>query len=311
MRDEKGLLNPIEDEAAVHAAGADIEILERRMLDGGSREKLELAQAILAAQDIAYEPVRAVGMLEDLAREPGDRVAAREAAEMLGGRYDAAEEVHPAVYAELRENAARAEKKYKKQNPSRLTLIRGGFLAAVCAVLALAAWFWLSDAIARVTFVHLAGLGAVAGLLALAALHRLLVGGLVFAAVTGCLTAMRYHPAVVEQLPFGAASLFGLLAAVNLAQFLLALRRSRQTGKQEKARTACLRAYDEAIAYAEAGIAAAESLGGEQPTAAMWSYLNHWADQSHHLTHMRRKLEKRKIEPETVKMKKTSDETEK
>ena len=46
MRDEKGLLHPIEDEAAIHAAGADIEILERQMLDGGSREKLTLAQLL-------------------------------------------------------------------------------------------------------------------------------------------------------------------------------------------------------------------------------------------------------------------------
>ena len=294
MRDEKGLLNPIEDEAAVRAAGADIEMLERRMLDGGSREKLELAQAILAAQDISYEPVRAIGMLEDVARESGDRMAARDAAEMLGGRYDAAEEVHAAGYAELREQAADAEKKYKKQNPSRLMLIRGGFSAAVCAVLALIAWFWLSDAIAKITFVHLAGLGAVAGLLALVAVHRLLVGGLVFAAVTGCLTAMRYHPDVAEQLPLGAAGLFGLLALAYLARFLLMLRRSRQIGKQKKAYEACLRAYDAAIAYAEAGIAAAETLGGEEPTAAMRAYLKHWSDESRRLTRLRRKVEKRK-----------------
>lgn len=294
MRDEKGLLNPIEDEAAVNAAAADIEILERKMLDGGSREKLALAQAILAAQDISYEPVRAVGMLEDLARESGDRAAAREAAEMLGGRYDGTEEVHPAAYTELLEDAARAEKKYRKQNPSRLTLIRAGFAAAVCAVLALLAWFWLSDAIAKVTFLHLAGLGVIAGLLALVAVHRLLVGGLVFAAVTGCLTAMRYHPDVVEQLPIGAASLFGLLALVYLVQLLLALRRSRQIGKQEKARAVCLRAYDEAIAYAEAGVSAAESLSGEEPTAAMRSYLKHWSDESRRLTRMRRKTEKKK-----------------
>ena len=294
MRDEKGLLNRVEDEAAIRAAGADIEVLERKMLDGGSREKLELAQAILAAQDIAYDPVRAIGMLEDLARESGDRMAAREAAEMLGGRYDAAGEVHPAVYAELRENAERVEKKYKKQNPTRLTLIRGGFSAAVCAVLALVAWIWLSDAIAKVTFLHLGIIGAVAGVLALAAAHRLLVGGLVFAAVTGCLTAMRYNPEVVERLPLGASGLFGLLALLYLAQFLLALRRSRQIVKQNKAYAACLSAYDEAIAYAEAGIAAAESLGGDEPTAAMWSYLNHWDDQSHHLTWLRRKVEKRK-----------------
>lgn len=311
MRDEKGLLNPIEDAAAVHAAGADIEILERKMLDGGSREKLELAQAIFAAQDISYEPVRAVGMLEDLARESGDRLIAREAAEMLGGRYDAAEEVHAAAYTELRENAVRAEKKYKKQNPGRFVLIRGAFSAAVCAVLAFVAWFWLSDAIAKVTLVHLAAMGVIAGLLALAAAHRVVVGCLVFAAVTGCLTAMRYQPDVVEQLPLGAASLFGLLAGIYLVQFLLALRRSRQIGKQKKAYAACLHAYDEAIAYAEAGISAAESLGGDELTTAMRSYLKHWSDESRQLTRMRRKVEKRKIEPETVKMKNTSDEAEK
>ena len=306
MRDEKGLLNSIEDEAAVSAAGADIEMLERKMLDGGSREKLELAQAILAAQDIAYEPVRAVSMLEELARESGDRMAARDAAEMLGGRYDAAEEVHAAGYTELLEDAARAEKKYKKQNPSRLTLIRAGFSAAVCAVLALLAWFWLTDAITKITFVHLAGLGAVAGLLALIAVHRLLVGGLVFAAVTGCLTAMRYHPNVVEQLPLGAASLFGLLAAVYLVQLLIALHRSRQIGKQEKAREACLRAYDAAIAYAEAGVTAAESLSGDEPTAAMRSYLKHWSDESRRLSRMRRRAEKKKTR-EAIKKEKTED----
>lgn len=294
MRDEKGLLAPIEDEAAVIAAQADIEVLERRMLDGGSREKLALAQAILAAQDIAYEPVRAVGMLEELARESGDRMAAREAAEMLGGRYDSAEEVHAAAYSELLEDAARSEKKYKKQNPSRLTLIRAGFSAAVCAVLALLAWFWLSDAIAQVTFVQLAGLGVIAGLLALVAVHRLLVAGLVFAAVTGCLTAMRYHPDIVEQLPLGAASLFGALCLICLLQLALALCRSRQTAKQEKARVNCLRAYDEAIAYAEAGIAAAESLGGEEPTAALRAYLKHWSDESRRLTRLRRRAEKKK-----------------
>ena len=297
MRDEKGLLGPIEDEAAVHAAQADIEILERKMLDGGSREKLALAQAILAAQDISYEPVRAVGMLEELARESGDRAAARDAAEMLGGRYDSAEEVHAVAYTALLEDAAKSEKKYKKQNPSRLTLFRAGSSAAVCAVLALLAWFWLSEAIAKVTFLHLAGLGVIAGVLTLIAVHRLLVGGLVFAAVTGCLTAMRYHPDVVEQLPLGAAGLFGLLCLICLAQLLLALRRSRQTAKQEKTRETCLRAYDAAIAYAEAGIAAAESLSGDEPTAALRAYHKHWSDESRRLTRLRRKVEKGKTVP--------------
>ncbi|MBR3866753.1 MAG: hypothetical protein IKM54_03040 [Butyricicoccus sp.] len=308
MRDEKGLLHPIEDEAAIHAAGADIEILERQMLDGGSREKLTLAQAILAAQDISYEPVRAVGMLEELARESGDRMAAREAAEMLGGRYDGAEEVHAAEYTRLLEEAARAEKKYKKQNPGRLTLIRAGFSAAVCAVLALAAWFWLSDAIAKVTFLHLAGLGLIAGVLALIAVRHLLVGGLVFAAVTGCLAAMRYHPDVSRQLPLGAAALFGLLAAVYLVQFLLALRRSRQTGKQEKARRVCFKAYDAAIAYAEAGIAAAESLSGDEPTAALQAYLKHWSDESRRLTRQRRRVEKIKPHEPAPKDKKQKED---
>ena len=88
-----GNVNPLRDIETINLEliFSDIEILERQMLDGGSREKLTLAQAILAAQDISYEPVRAVGMLEELARESGDRMAAREAAEMLGGRYDGAE----------------------------------------------------------------------------------------------------------------------------------------------------------------------------------------------------------------------------
>ena len=301
MRDEKRLLHSIEDAAAMNAAQVDLEVLERKMLDGGSREKLALAQAILAAQDLAYDPVRAVSMLEDVARESGDRRSAREAAEMLGGRYDGTEEVQPAVYTELRETAALAEKKYKKQNPSRLTLMSSSVSAAVCAVLAILAWFWLSDAITKITFVHLAGLGAVVGLLVLLAVRHLIVGGLAFAAVTGCLTAMRYDPDVVQQLPLGAASLFGALCLVYLLQFLFALRRSKQIAKQEKAWAVCLRAYDEAIAYAEAGISAAETLCGEEPTAAMRAYLKHWSSESHELTRLRRRVEKKKPREERKK----------
>ena len=39
MRDEKGLLNRVEDEAAIRAAGADIEMLERKMLTEESPPK--------------------------------------------------------------------------------------------------------------------------------------------------------------------------------------------------------------------------------------------------------------------------------
>lgn len=293
MRDEKKLLDRAEDEAAVAAAQKDLDALERGMLDGGSREKLALAQAILAAQDIAYEPVRAVGLLEELVRTPGDPESAREAAGTLGGRYDGAESVHPAEYSALLDDVARSEKKYRKQTPGRLTLFRVSLSALLCAALAVGAWLLLPGWLDRVQFPHLLALGVAAGLIVLAAARRPAVAGLTAAAVTGCLAAVRYNGQIVAQAPRAAAVLFGALAAFFLIQLALAVRRSRQTGRQAQAREHCLAAYDAAIAYAAAGISVVQELAEGRPDAALRAYLIHWEEEGKRLRRARRRIEKR------------------
>ena len=293
MRDEKKLLDRAEDEAAVAAAQKDLDALERGMLDGGSREKLALAQAILAAQDIAYEPVRAVGLLEELVRTPGDPESAREAAGTLGGRYDGAEPVHPAEYSALLDDVARSEKKYRKQTPGRLTLLRVGLSALLCAALALGSWLLLPDVLDRVRFPHLLALGVAAGLIVLAAARRPAVAGLTAAAVTGCLAAVRYNGQIVAQAPRAAAVLFGALAAFFLIQLALTVRRSRQTGRQAQAREHCLAAYDAAIAYAAAGISVVQELAEGRPDAALRAYLIHWEEEGKRLRRARRRIERR------------------
>lgn len=281
-----------EDEAAVAAAQTDLAALERDMLEGGSREKLALAQAILAAQDIAYEPVRAAGLLEELVRDGGDPETARRAAETLGGRYDGGEPAEAAAYTALLDEAARAEKRYRKQSPGRLTLLRLGGLTALCAALALGAWFLLSGVLEKVEFLHLAALGAVAGLIVLAAARKLVVAGLTAAAVTGCLAAVCYNEALAAQAPQTAAGLFAALCAVCALRLLLALRRSRQTDRQEQARAGCRAAYDAALAYCEAGQAAAAALAEGGNTAALHAYASHWANESRRLTRARRRIAK-------------------
>ena len=293
MRDEKKLLERAEEEAAVAAAQTDLDALERSMLDGGSREKLALAQAILAAQDIAYEPARAAGLLEELVRTPGDPESACEAARALGGRYDGAETIRTNEYGALLDDIARSEKKYRKQTPGRLALLGPGVAALLCAVLAVSAWLLLPDLLDRVQFPHLLALGALAGLTVLAASRHLSVALLTVAAVTGCLTAVRYNGRIVAQVPLAAALLFGALAVIFLIGLALTLRRSRQTGRQELARAKCLAAYDAALDYARAGVDAVRGLGDAQTDAALRAYVAHWEGEGKRLSRARRRLDKR------------------
>ena len=87
--------------------------------------------------------------------------------------------------------------------------------------------------------------------------------------------------------------LFGALAAFFLIQLALTVRRSRQTGRQAQARACCLAAYDDAIAYAAAGISVVQELAEGRPDAALRAYLIHWEEEGKRLRRARRRIEKR------------------